>query len=89
MAKILVTGATGFVGKRLIYSLLEQGHTVYALVRIAGTVIEKHNFNTLFLCSGDIRDPDTIQKLPKDIDADYPYCGSALQLQRWDPQSQP
>ncbi len=82
MAKILVTGATGFVGKRLIYSLLEQGHTVYALVRIAGTVIEKHNFNTLFLCSGDIRDPDTIQKLPKDIDAAYYLMHSMSEIAR-------
>ncbi|TMW73318.1 SDR family oxidoreductase [Alteribacter natronophilus] len=31
--KILVTGATGFVGKKLTKSLLKKGHAVYALVR--------------------------------------------------------
>ncbi|HEV3269744.1 MAG TPA: DUF2867 domain-containing protein [Candidatus Rhabdochlamydia sp.] len=36
MAKTLVTGSTGFVGKRLINTLLEQGHEIYALCRIQG-----------------------------------------------------
>ncbi|HAQ07452.1 MAG TPA: hypothetical protein DCR24_08035 [Bacillus bacterium] len=30
---IFLTGATGFVGKKLTESLLEQGHVVYALIR--------------------------------------------------------
>ena len=36
MAKILVTGATGYVGKRLIMYLLNQGHEIYALCYIKG-----------------------------------------------------
>ncbi len=29
MTKILITGANGFVGKRLIVDLLNQGHQIY------------------------------------------------------------
>lgn len=36
MAKILVTGATGFIGKRLIIRLLKENHEIYALSRIKG-----------------------------------------------------
>ena len=30
---VLVTGATGFIGSRLVPALLEQGHTVKAMTR--------------------------------------------------------
>lgn len=71
MAKVLVTGATGFVGKRLIFSLLEQGHEVYALCRIHGIKVfaEEHsNFHYLW---GDLRNPETLQAFPADLDVAY------------------
>lgn len=71
MAKILVTGATGFVGKRLIVSLLEQGHDVYALCRIHGTRVftdDRPNFHYIW---GDLRNPEMQQALPKDLDVAY------------------
>ncbi len=71
MAKILVTGATGFVGKRLIHTLLEQGHTVYALCRIEGTYVFKEPRDNLIYIWGDIRAPQTARQFPKDIDASY------------------
>ncbi len=71
MAKILVSGATGFVGKRLILSLLDQGHEIYALCRIPGTQVfaeDKAHLNHIW---GDLRNPETLRNLPKDIDAAY------------------
>lgn len=71
MAKVLVTGATGFVGKRLIYSLLEQGHEVYALCRIEGTKALAEPQTRLHTLWGDLRDPQTLQSFPPDIDVAY------------------
>lgn len=71
MAKILVTGATGFIGKRLIYSLLEQGHEVYALCRIEGTKVFLEEQPNLYYLWGDLRNLSTFQNVPQDIDAAY------------------
>jgi uncharacterized protein YbjT (DUF2867 family) len=80
MAKILVSGATGFVGKRLIIQLLEQGHEIYALCRIHGTQAfpqEKKNLHYIF---GDLRNPETLANLPKDIDAAYYLVHSMTEI---------
>ncbi|MEN9343234.1 MAG: hypothetical protein RLZZ453_21 [Chlamydiota bacterium] len=66
MAKILVTGATGFIGKRLVYSLLEQGHEVFALVRNRGAHFVQSD--QLHLIYGDINSLGSF--FPK-IDAAY------------------
>ncbi len=71
MAKILVTGSTGFIGKRLTYNLLDQGHEVYALSRIKGigeAISSNPNFHILY---GDLREPSSMEAWPKDIDAAY------------------
>jgi uncharacterized protein YbjT (DUF2867 family) len=72
MAKILVTGSTGFIGKRIIYQLLEQGHEVFALSRIKGVQLNicksTHHLHVIY---GDIRDPSHIDSIPIDIDAVY------------------
>ena len=33
MSRILVTGATGFIGRRLVAALVEEGHEVRAMTR--------------------------------------------------------
>ncbi|MGL5263802.1 MAG: SDR family oxidoreductase [Candidatus Rhabdochlamydia sp.] len=71
MAKVFVTGSTGFVGKRLISSLLEQKHEVYALCRTKGLTIFSENKPHLYYIWGDLKNPDTLAQLPKDIDAAY------------------
>jgi uncharacterized protein YbjT (DUF2867 family) len=71
MTKILVTGATGFIGKRLIHALLEDGHEVYALVRVKGRQIFAYERPNLTLLWGDLRDPQALKDLPADIEVAY------------------
>jgi len=71
VARILVTGATGFIGKRLVYRLLEEGHQVFALVRVKGTEFKVKDPQQLKLIYGDIRFPEAIKALPTEIDAAY------------------
>ncbi len=80
MAKVFVTGASGFVGKRLVSQLLEQGHIVYALMRTEGTKAfseEKQNLHYLW---GDLRNPETVKDLPSDIDAAYYLVHSMAEI---------
>ncbi len=71
MTKILVTGANGFVGKRLIADLLNQGHQVYALCRIIGTKVFPDDRPNLHYIWGDLRNPETLKDFPQDIEAAY------------------
>jgi uncharacterized protein YbjT (DUF2867 family) len=71
MAKVLVTGATGFVGKRLIFCLLRQGYEVFALCRIGGTKVFSDEKVNLHYIWGDLRNPETLDSFPKDLDAAY------------------
>ncbi len=71
MTKILVTGANGFVGKRLVLHLLNQGHTVYALCRIKGSKIFSQDQPHLHYIWGDLRNPETLLHFPKDIAVAY------------------
>lgn len=71
MKKILVTGANGFIGKRLVVDLLNQGHEIYALCRIKGAKIFAEEKPNLHYIWGDLRNSDTLEKIPKDVDAAY------------------
>ena len=71
MTKILITGANGFVGKRLILYLLNQGHQIYALCRIKGAKVFAEDRPNLHYIWGDLRNPETIKSIPKDIEAAY------------------
>ncbi|MFS8562920.1 MAG: SDR family oxidoreductase [Rhabdochlamydiaceae bacterium] len=71
MTKILVTGASGFVGKRLILYLLNQGHQIYALCRIKGAKVFADDKPNLHYIWGDLRNAETLKNFPKDIEAAY------------------
>ena len=71
MTKILITGANGFVGKRLILYLLNQGHQIYALCRIKGAKVFAEDRPNLHYIWGDLRNPETIKSVPQDIEAAY------------------
>ncbi len=71
MAKVLVTGANGFVGKRLVLHLIHEGHQVYALCRIKGAQVFPEHMPNLHYIWGDLRNPETITLIPKEIEAAY------------------
>jgi nucleoside-diphosphate-sugar epimerase len=66
--KILITGASGFVGTHLTQKLLNEGHTVYGLVRTPSKMSVSHpNF---ILVQGDLNLErlSWTEKLPADLD---------------------
>ena len=73
MAKILVTGAGGFIGSHLTEYLVEQGHQVKAFVRYNsrnfwGWLEKSKYINDIEIYSGDIRDYDSVYESMKGVD---------------------
>ena len=70
--KILLTGSTGYIGKRLLNVLIEQGHEVICCVRDAerfnppDTVLDK-----ITVLEIDLLQKESLKKIPKDIDGAY------------------
>jgi uncharacterized protein YbjT (DUF2867 family) len=70
--KILLTGATGYIGQRLLPVLIQMGHQVICCVR------DKNRFNPpssvkqhIQVLEIDLLDVDSLQKIPADINAAY------------------
>lgn len=70
--KILLTGATGYVGKRLLPVLVQNDHQVVCCVR------DKSRFNPLLpdkknitVLENDFTDLESLKSIPSDIDAAY------------------
>lgn len=70
--KILLTGATGYIGKRLLPVFLEYGHEVICLVR------DKNRFNlrekshqNVSIIQADLLKASSLESIPKDIHAAY------------------
>lgn len=55
--KAFVTGATGFIGANLVRALIEDGHSVRALVRPRSNQSNVNNL-PIEICEGDLRDDD-------------------------------
>jgi len=70
--KILLTGATGYIGKRLVYNLLEKGHEVICCVRDVKRIsLPKYIIDKVTFLEIDFLSPPDIQTLPKRIDGAY------------------
>ena len=70
--KVLITGATGYVGQRLVLSMLEENYTVYILTRKRESIFTKNKQVTTII--GDIADPID---LPGDIETIY-HCAGVI-----------
>jgi uncharacterized protein YbjT (DUF2867 family) len=70
--KILLTGANGYIGTRLLPLLLEDGHEVICMVRDKRRFAEESDFGKqVKIITGDLLKPETLDTVPQDIDAAY------------------
>jgi uncharacterized protein YbjT (DUF2867 family) len=75
--KILLTGVTGYIGKRLLPHLIEAGHQVVCLVRDPRRVNDKYIENeNVDLIKADLLDAQSLRSIPADIDAAYYFVHS-------------
>ena len=73
MSKILLTGATGYIGRRLLPVLLENGHQVTCLVRDRRRLdISEFTENAMpEVIEGDLLDRESLNTIPDDIEVVY------------------
>ncbi len=70
--RILLTGATGYIGKRLLPVLIQQGHEVICCVRDAGSFeIKKGWESRVSVFEVDFLEEVDMEKAPKEFDAAY------------------
>lgn len=70
--RILLTGASGYVGSRLLLALVDAGHDVIACVRsLRGFKLAPHLKDRVSVLAIDWLDAQALKPLPQDIDAAY------------------
>jgi uncharacterized protein YbjT (DUF2867 family) len=69
--KILLTGANGYIGSRLLGVLLRQGHTVVAAIRNLDIYSPPFSHPQLSYINLDLLKPETLHAIPLDIDVAY------------------
>ncbi|MFC0778652.1 SDR family oxidoreductase [Flavobacterium sp. HJSW_4] len=70
--KILLTGATGYIGKRLLPLLLDHGNEVVCCVRDKNRFYFPEQFkDKIQIIEADFLDPASLKNIPDDIDAAY------------------
>ena len=83
--KILLTGVTGYIGKRLLIQLLEEGHHIVCSVRDKnrfGLNLFKEKLNQIEVIENDFLDESTLDNIPKDIDTAYYLIHSISSIDR-------
>ncbi|MGD9579483.1 MAG: NAD-dependent epimerase/dehydratase family protein [Syntrophorhabdus sp.] len=73
---ILVTGATGFIGRRLVERLLDAGHSCRCLVRQTKGLESVFYRPNVSLFVGDVTDLNSLQDIGNNIDAAYHLAGA-------------
>ncbi len=74
--RILVTGANGYIGQRLIRELLLEANIVYAMVRHESR-LQTEKFNKrhpeakLYVINADLLEPETLKNIPDEIDVAF------------------
>jgi dihydroflavonol-4-reductase len=81
MAKVLVTGATGFIGGHLAAALVERGHDVACLVRASSNADALKSLG-VELVTGDITDSDGLTGQVAGRDYVYHVAGCTIALAR-------
>ncbi len=74
MARMLVTGATGFLGAHLVAKLLERGDTVVALCRGEGPDVTVQG-KSAEIVSGDVLDASSVERAAAGCDGVYHCAG--------------
>lgn len=69
--RILVTGATGYIGARLVPRLLAAGYAVRLLVRDSGRLGGRAWVDEVEVCTGDVLKPDTLPTTLENIAVAY------------------
>ncbi|MGZ8869251.1 MAG: DUF2867 domain-containing protein [Thermoanaerobaculia bacterium] len=69
--RLLVTGATGYVGGRLIPHLLAAGYTVRVLVRDASRIAGRPWLSRVEVAVGDVLDRDSVARALEGVDQAY------------------
>ncbi|HEY5490306.1 MAG TPA: NAD(P)H-binding protein, partial [Gemmatimonadaceae bacterium] len=68
--RVLVTGATGYIGGRLVPRLLAKGHHVRCVARNPSR-LEGHDWPGVEIVAGDLEDPEEAARVLRDIDVAY------------------
>ncbi len=83
---ILLTGATGFIGKHLLNLLISKGINVCCIVRDKNKLLEFHgSTKSLKIITGDLNEPSTFTKFPKSVDI---FIHLAALLEDWNTDKQ-
>ena len=70
--KILLTGANGYIGRRLLTTLLNGGHHVVCCVRDKNRFdISRYDYGKVEVLEVDFLDKNSLGKMPGDIDLAY------------------
>jgi len=90
--KILVSGATGFIGRNLVKELVKRGNEVYCLVRRISPRVNflkeidtgdnEYKSPRLNLIYGDITDKESLAKIEGDFKVFF-HCAGAVENRNW------